>query len=71
MLARTQELEGRLLALNAERSALEGEASRMPSHTAGRTQGERRRRAEVEARLESLVPEIAAVRLALRRLGVK
>lgn len=37
MLARTQALEGRLLALNAERNELEAESARMPSHTAGRT----------------------------------
>ena len=37
MLGRTQALEDRLLALNAERNALEAEAARMPSHTNGRT----------------------------------
>ena len=37
MLARTQALEGRLLALKAERNELEAESARMPSHTAGRT----------------------------------
>ncbi len=37
MLARTQELESRLLALNAERNELEAEAARMPAHTTGRT----------------------------------
>lgn len=37
MLARTQALEDRLLALNAERNELEAESARMPSHTTGRT----------------------------------
>lgn len=130
MLARTQALEDRLLALNAERNELQAESARMPSHTTGRTlqvgaapvprlagrccaQGslmaccvlslvlgfcasgwgtgfalpsdivdasctsrysscqERKRRAEVERRLEELNRECSSVRLQLRRLGVK
>ncbi|KAL4425417.1 hypothetical protein ABPG75_009433 [Micractinium tetrahymenae] len=71
MLARTQALEDRLLALNAERNELEAESARMPSHTTGRTLQERKRRAEVERRLEELGRECSSVRLQLRRLGVK
>lgn len=128
MLARTQALEDRLLALNAERNELEAESARMPSHTTGRTlqvgwggggaprragllcaraaqcvrllcagtcreaerstpskpstgclhlalilcpSQERKRRAEVERRLEELTRECSSVRLQLRRLGVK
>ncbi|KAL4446740.1 hypothetical protein ABPG77_007984 [Micractinium sp. CCAP 211/92] len=71
MLARTQALEDRLLALNAERNELQAESARMPSHTTGRTLQERKRRAEVERRLEELNRECSSVRLQLRRLGVK
>ncbi|PSC76391.1 myosin-9-like isoform X1 [Micractinium conductrix] len=71
MLGRTQALEDRLLALNAERNALEAEAARMPSHTNGRTLKERKRRGEVEGRLEAIAKESSSVRLQLRRLGVK
>lgn len=71
MLAQTAALEKRLMCLNSERNELEAESARMPTHTAGRTQQERRRRAGVEARLEAIAKEASGVRLQLRRLGVK
>ncbi|PRW33935.1 nuclear mitotic apparatus 1 isoform X2 [Chlorella sorokiniana] len=71
MLQQTQALEDRLLKLNAERNELEAESARMPTHTTGRTQQERRRRAEVEGRLEEINKECSSIRLQLRRLGVK
>jgi hypothetical protein len=67
--AEVARLETHLLRLNLERAALQVESSRFPSATAGRTVAERRRRAEVEARLSELGRESSGVRLAMKRLG--
>jgi hypothetical protein len=69
-MAHAKQLEDRLLALNTEECGLRAEAAKMPGGTAGRTIAERRRRAEVEARMEAIAAEASAVRLHLRRLGV-
>lgn len=58
------------MALNQERSQLEAEYARMPAN-AGRTLRERRRKAEVEERMDELGHLISNVRLNLKKMGVK
>ena len=66
-----QLLEGRLMTLNSENQGLYAEYARMPETSAGKTLAERRRRAEVEARLDSNTKEASNVRLQLKRLSAQ
>ncbi|KAG2452495.1 hypothetical protein HYH02_002734 [Chlamydomonas schloesseri] len=70
LLARSKALEDQLMVLCAEKGGLEAEYARMPLG-AGRSQRERNRKAVVEQRLELLNKEISAVRMQLKRIGVK
>lgn len=69
-MVKTRSLEAALLEKNAERAALEAEYARLPL-TSGRTLKEKQRKLEVEARTEQLAHEISAIRLQLKKLGVK
>lgn len=69
--ARTSELEDSLMTFNIERSALETEIAKFPNGTAGRTVAERKRKKEIEQRVEVLNKEISAVRFELRKLGIR
>lgn len=58
------------MVLCAEKGGLEAEYARMPLG-AGRSLRERNRKAVVEQRLELLNKEISAVRMQLKRIGLK
>lgn len=66
-----QLLEDRLMTLNTENQGLHSEYARMPETSAGKTLAERRRRAEVEARLDSNTKEASNIRLQLKRLNAQ
>jgi len=70
-IARTAELEDSLMAFNIERSALETEIAKFPNGTAGRTVAARKRKKEIEERVEILNKKISSVRLELRKLGIR
>eukprot|EP00198_Chlamydomonas_reinhardtii_P001518 XP_001690854.1 predicted protein [Chlamydomonas reinhardtii] len=70
LLARSKALEDQLMVLCAEKGGLEAEYARMPLG-AGRSLRERNRKAVVEQRLELLNKEISAVRMQLKRIGLK
>ena len=63
-------LEGKLLELNQERTAIENEFAKLPS-TAGRTISQRRRKMEIEERLSSIQHESSTIRLRLKSMDVK
>lgn len=65
---RTQEVEARLMALSLEKSALESEFAKMPPNQ-GRTMAERKRKVELEARMDAVAKEISTHRLALKKMG--
>ncbi len=65
----TKEREGALMRLMMERNELSCEFAKMPAH-GGRTIAERRRKAQLEARLEAIDREASTLRLQLKRLGV-
>jgi hypothetical protein len=71
LITRTAALEDSLMTFNIERSALETELAKFPSGTAGRTVAERKRKKEIEQRVEVLNKEISGVRLELRKLGIR
>ncbi|GAB4815486.1 hypothetical protein N2152v2_002532 [Parachlorella kessleri] len=71
MLARTQAMETRLMKLSMEKNDLEAEYARMPTSTAGRKLQDRRRKQEIEERLEAVNKEISSIRLQLKRMGYK
>lgn len=66
-IAKLTELEGSLLRLNMEKDGLESELGRL-GPTAGRTIASRRRKAQIESRLEQIASESSKVRGELRRL---
>lgn len=66
----SQELEDNLMRLNLEKTELEAEYARMPSH-AGRNLKERKRKSGIEARFETLDSEVFGIRLQLKKLGLK
>ena len=70
LLKLSRTLEGQLMQHNQEKAVLEAEYAKMPTH-AGRTLKERRRKAEIEGRLDQLHHDISAARLQLKQLGVK
>ncbi|KAG2445931.1 hypothetical protein HXX76_000534 [Chlamydomonas incerta] len=70
LMARSKALEDQLMVLCAEKGGLEAEYARMPLG-AGRSLRERNRKAVVEQRLDLLNKEISAVRMQLKRIGVK
>jgi hypothetical protein len=67
MLTRSKDLEDALVERCWEKSQLEGELSKLPPGS-GKTQRDRRRKAEVESRLDSLDHEISSMRMQLKRL---
>jgi DNA repair exonuclease SbcCD ATPase subunit len=71
LIARTAELEDSLMNFNIERSALETELAKFPNGTAGKTVAERKRKKEIEQRVEVLNKAISGVRLELRKLGIR
>ena len=56
--------------LNQEKTELEAEYARMPSH-AGRNLKERNRKADIEAQFYSIDHEVFSMRLQLKKLGLK
>ena len=66
----SQELENKLMHLNQEKTELEAEYARMPSH-AGRNLKERKRKADIEAQFDSIDHEVFSMRLQLKKLGLK
>jgi len=62
-------LERKMMELNVERSSLERELAKFPYGTAGRTVGQRRRKMDIENRLQDLDKELNTVRKGLRHLG--
>lgn len=66
-LTKTQVLEESLMRLCMERTNLESEYSKMPPN-GGRTIAERRRKVEVEERMDQLAKEISSARLQLKKL---
>ena len=66
-----QLMEDRLMTVNSENQRLHAEYARMPETSAGKTLAERRRRAEVEARLDSNTKEASNIRLQLKRLNAQ
>ncbi|KAJ9504663.1 hypothetical protein QJQ45_013530, partial [Haematococcus lacustris] len=64
--ARSQAMEDHLIKLCAEKSKLEAEFAKLPSH--GRNGRDRARKVEVEGRLEELNRDISTLRLALKKL---
>jgi predicted RNase H-like nuclease (RuvC/YqgF family) len=70
MLARSKHLEDSLIALCGEKSLLESELSKM-SAGSGRSLKERRRKAEVQQRLETLGREISNTRMQLKKVTGK
>ncbi|KAJ9527814.1 hypothetical protein QJQ45_000364 [Haematococcus lacustris] len=67
--ARSQAMEDHLIKLCAEKSKLEAEFAKLPSH--GRNGRDRARKVEVEGRLEELNRDISTLRLALKKLQPK
>ena len=66
----SQELEETLMRLNQEKTELEAEYARMPSH-AGRNLKERARKTDIEQRFDKLDNEVFSIRLQLKKLGLK
>ncbi len=66
-MARTKALESQLLVHCREKDSLEAEYAKMPQH-GGRTMRERKRKNEVESRMEDLARAISATRLQLKKL---
>ena len=66
----SQDLEDNLMKLNQEKSELEAEYARMPSH-AGRNLKQRMRKTQIESRLEALHHDVNSIRLQLKKLGLK
>lgn len=62
-------LERKMMDLNVEKSSLERELAKFPYGTAGRTVGQRRRKMDIENRLQDLDKELNTVRKGLRHLG--
>ncbi|KAL6774448.1 hypothetical protein ACKKBG_A25040 [Auxenochlorella protothecoides x Auxenochlorella symbiontica] len=71
LLQRTAALEARLLEAGTEKNGLQAELARLPVSSAGRTIRERRRREEIEARLDDLEREMSGLRLELKRSGCR
>ena len=69
--AHAQMLEHRLMTINSENQQLHAEYARMPETSAGRTIAERRRRGEVESRLDANSREASNIRLQLKRLSAQ
>jgi len=69
LMEQTQEVEHRLLKLNAEKDSLEAEYNKMPPQL--KTMVQRRRKAQVEERIEEVTKQISSCRLQLKRLGVR
>ena len=65
---RKVELDSRLLNLNVEKEQLEQEMSRMPVNSGGKTVAERRRKKQVEYRLDELIREIGQAKRDLRKM---
>ncbi len=65
---RTKEREDALMRLMMERNEVSCEFAKMPTH-GGRSIAERRRKAELEARLEAIDRDASTLRLQLKRLG--
>ena len=65
---RKDELDNRLLNLNVEKEQLEQEMSRMPVNSGGKTVAERRRKKQVEYRLDELIREIGQIKRELRKI---
>ena len=66
----SQDMEDTLMQLNQEKTELQAEYARMPSH-AGRNLKERKRKTDIEARFETLDHEVFSIRLQLKKLGLK
>ena len=66
----TKAMEGRLMALSMERGQLESEYAKMPVHY-GRSLKARKRREEVEARLEAIAQEASAIRLRIKQMSTR
>lgn len=70
MLALSKRLDDALVSLKWEEDQLKGELAKLPTG-AGKTQAQRRRKAEVEQRLAILTGEISGVRTQLKKLTGK
>lgn len=70
MIQASQILEEQLMKLNQEKTELEAEYARMPSH-AGRNLKERKRKTDIEYRFEIIDHDVNSLRLQLKRLGLK
>ena len=68
LMQQTKEREGELMQLMMERNELSCEFAKMPTH-GGRTIAERRRKQQLEARLEAIDRSASKLRLQLKRLG--
>lgn len=66
---RTTELDKQLLELNLEREKLDLEMSRMPVHSGGKTVAQRRRKKQIEYRLDEVLKDIGKVKRELRVLA--
>uniref|UniRef100_A0A061QQA8 Enkurin domain-containing protein n=2 Tax=Tetraselmis sp. GSL018 TaxID=582737 RepID=A0A061QQA8_9CHLO len=64
----TQQLEDCLLRLHEEKNQLDAEYARMPLN-GGKTIAQRRRKSEIESRLDELQREISTCKLNLKKLG--
>ncbi len=63
-------MEGRLLELNQEKTALENEYVKLPV-TAGKTIFQRRRKLELETRLNKIQQDSSSLRLQLKAADIK
>ena len=70
MIRKSSSLEDKLMKLNQEKTELEAEYARMPSHS-GRNLKERKRKTDIELRFEVLDQDVNSIRLQLKKLGLK
>ena len=66
--ARTAELDRELMELNMEKEQLDQELARMPANSGGKTVVQRRRKRQVESRLDELFREIGRAKRELRNI---
>ena len=66
--ARTAELDRELMELNMEKEQLDQELARMPANSGGKTVVQRRRKKQVESRLDELFREIGRAKRELRNI---
>ena len=67
---RAKDLELQLLEMNTEKDKMQAEYDKMPTH-GGRTISQRKRKMELEQGLAVVEKDISAVRLELKKLGLK